>query len=101
MYLNDILIYSDTFEEYQEHDNLVLEAFEKTGLHLKLEKYEFHYQEVKYLGLIISMEGIKMDPKKITTIQNWEAPHNLNDIHAFLGFANFYHHFVQNYSKII
>jgi hypothetical protein len=100
-YLDDILIYSDTFEEHQEHVNLVLEAFEKAGLHLKLEKCEFHYQEVKYLGLIISIEGIKMDPEKITAIQDWEAPCNLKDIHAFLGFANFYHCFVRNYSKII
>jgi hypothetical protein len=100
-YLDDTLIYSDTFEGHQEHVNLVLEAFEKAGLHLKLEKYEFHCQEVKYLGLIISTEGIKMDPEKITTVQDWEAPRNLKDVHIFLGFANFYHRFVQNYSKII
>jgi hypothetical protein len=42
-----------------------------------------------------------MDPGKITTIQDWEAPHNLKDVCTFLGFANFYHCFVQNYSKII
>jgi hypothetical protein len=101
MYLDDTLIYSDTFEEYQEYVNLVLEAFEKAGLHLKPERCEFHCQEVKYLGLIISMEGIKMDPEKITTVQDWEAPRNLKDIRIFLGFANFYHRFVRNYSKIV
>jgi hypothetical protein len=69
-YLDDILIYSDTFEEYQEYVKWVLEAFEKVGLYLKLEKCEFHHQEVKYLGLIISTEGIKMDLEKITTIQD-------------------------------
>jgi menaquinone-dependent protoporphyrinogen IX oxidase len=79
-YLDDTVIYSHTFEEHQEYINQVLEAFEKAGLHLKLEKYEFHYQDVKYLGFIISMEGIKIDPEKITTIQDWEAPHNLKDI---------------------
>jgi hypothetical protein len=100
-YLDDTLIYSDTFEEHQEHVNRVLEAFEKSGLHLKPEKCRFHCQEVKYLGLIISMEGIKMDPKKITTVQDWEAPRNLKDIRAFLGFANFYRRFVRNYSKIV
>jgi hypothetical protein len=46
----------------------VLEAFEKAGLYLKPEKCEFQCQEIKYLGLIISMEGIKMDPEKITAI---------------------------------
>jgi hypothetical protein len=47
------------------------------------------------------MEGIKMDTEKITTVQDWEAPPNLKDVYIFLGFANFYHCFVQNYSKII
>jgi hypothetical protein len=100
-YLDNMLIYSHTFEEYQEHINLVLEAFEKAGLHLKPEKYELYCQEVKYLGLIISMEGIKMDPEKITTVQDREAARNLKDVRAFLGFTNFYHRFVRNYSKII
>jgi hypothetical protein len=96
-----MLIYSHTFEEYQEYVNQFLEAFEKAGLHLKPEKCEFHCQEVKYLGLIISMEGIKMDPEMITTVQDWDTPCNLEDVHTFLGVANFYHRFVQNYSKII
>jgi hypothetical protein len=64
-YLDDTLIYSDTFEEYQQHICLVLNTLAKVGLHLKPEKSEFHEQEVQYLGLMISMEGIKIDPKKI------------------------------------
>jgi hypothetical protein len=67
-YYDDILIYTDTFKEYQEHVNLVLEAFERAGLYLKPEKCTLHHQEVKYLGLIISMEVIKMDPERITTV---------------------------------
>jgi hypothetical protein len=67
-YLDDILIYSDTFEEHQKHINLVLEAFEKASFHLKPEKYKFHYQEAKYLGLIISIDSIKIDSEKITAI---------------------------------
>jgi hypothetical protein len=91
-----MLIYSDIFEEPQEHVNLALEAFEKAGLYLKPEKCEFHGQEVKYLGIIISMEGIKMDVEKITTVEDWEAPHNVKEVHAFLGFVNFYYYFVWN-----
>jgi hypothetical protein len=100
-YLDDTLIYSDTFEEHQQHIHLVLHAFAKVGLYLKPGKCEFHQQEVKYLGLIISMEGIKMDPKKIRTVQDWEPPSNLKDVHAFLGFANFYRCFIVNYSCIV
>jgi hypothetical protein len=100
-YLDNTLIYSDNFEEHQQHVRLVLTAFSKVGLYLKPKKCEFHQQEVKYLGLMISMEGIKMDPEKIRAMQDWEPPSNLKDVHAFLGFANFYHHFVRNYSHIV
>jgi hypothetical protein len=100
-YLDDRLISYDTFQEYQEHVNLVLGAFQKAGLYVKPEKCEFHHEEVEYLGLIISTEGLKMDPEKITTARDWEAPRNLKDIRAFLGFANFYHRFVRHYSNIV
>jgi transposase InsO family protein len=100
-YLDDTLIYSDNFEEHQQHVRLVLDAFAKAGLHLKPKQCEFHQQEVKYLGLIISMEGIKMDPEKIRTVQDWEPPSNLKDVRAFLGFANFYCRFVRHYSRIV
>jgi hypothetical protein len=88
-YLEDTLIYSDNLKEHQQYICLVLDTFAKVGLHLKPEIYEFHQQEVKYSGLIISMEGIKIDPKKIRAMQDWEPPSNLKDIHAFLGFAIF------------
>jgi hypothetical protein len=100
-YLDDTLIYYDNFEEYQQDVHLVLDAFTKAGLNLKPEKSEFHQQEVKYLGLIISTEGIKMDPEKIHAMQDWEPPSNLKDVHAFLGFASFYGCFVRNYSRIV
>jgi hypothetical protein len=100
-YLDNTLIYSENFEEHQQHTHLVLDAFAKVGLYLKPKKCKFHQQEVKYLGLIISMEGIKMDPEKICTMQDWEPPSNLKDGHIFLGFANFYYYFIWNYSHIV
>ena len=60
-YLDDILIYSDTMEENTRDVHQVLERLTNAGLHLKLEKCEFHKTEVKYLGLIIGADGIKMD----------------------------------------
>jgi hypothetical protein len=61
--LDDTLIYSDNYEERQQRITMVQEAFGKASLHLQQETYAFHCQEVKCLGLIISMEGIKMDLK--------------------------------------
>jgi hypothetical protein len=100
-YLNNTLIYSNKFEEHQQYVRLVLDTFAKAGLHLKPKKCDFHQQEVKYLGLIISTEGINMDPEKICPVQDWEPPSNLKDIHTFIGFANFYCHFIHNYSCIV
>jgi hypothetical protein len=93
-YLDDILIYSDDLNEYRIYIQKVLQALCDADLHLKPEKCEFHQQEVKYLGFIISMDGTKMDPVKVTTIQEWLTPMNVKDVQSFLGFANFYRCFI-------
>src|SRR4029077_9626037 len=61
---------------------------------------QFSVKEVKYLGLIVSTEGIKMDPAKVRAIQEWRAPHSVKDVQSFLGFANFYRRFIAGYSAI-
>jgi hypothetical protein len=100
-YLDDILIYSDNLDDHHTHIRKVLQALSNTDLHLKPEKCEFHCQEVKYLGFIISMSGTKMDPAKVTTIQEWPTPKNVKDVQSFLGFTNFYRHFIKSYSSIM
>jgi hypothetical protein len=100
-YLDDILIYSDNLKDHRDHVLKVLEALSKAGLHLKPEKCEFHRQEVKYLGFIISTSGTKMDPAKVATVQEWPEPRNVKDVQSFLGFANFYRWFVKGYSQIV
>jgi len=89
-YLDDILIYSDTMEEHTRHVHRVLKRLTDADLHLKLEKYEFHKTEVKYLGLFIGVDGIKIDPSKVETVKAWPPPENLRDVQVFLGFANFF-----------
>jgi hypothetical protein len=89
-YLDDILIYSDNLKDHRDHIHKVLEALSEAGLYLTPEKYEFHHQEVKYLGFIISTSSTKMDPAKVATVQEWPEPRNIKDIQSFLGFANFY-----------
>ena len=65
MYLNDILIYSNTEEEYKLHIKEVLQRLREAKLFLKLSKCEFHTQETKYLGYIVCLEGVKIDPLRI------------------------------------
>jgi hypothetical protein len=68
VYLDDILVYSKTYGEHVQHVRLILTALRDTNLRIKVEKTEFHKQEVKFLGYIVSREGLKMDSKKIEAI---------------------------------
>ena len=79
-YLDDILVYSDILDEHKIHVRRILEALSSPRLHLKREKCEFHRQEVKYLGMIVQHNGVRMDPAKVTAIVKWKAPENLTNV---------------------
>ena len=79
-YLDDILIFSKTYEEHVEHVKKVLTALRSRYLAVKLEKCEFHKQEVQFLGHIISTEGIRMDPTKITLVTEWLEPKTVKEV---------------------
>jgi len=85
-YIDDIMMYSNTLKEHKEQVYKVLKALSDAGLHLKPEKYQFHKQEGKYLGFIIGINGIRMDPEKISCILDWQTPKNVTDVQCFLGF---------------
>src|SRR3984957_8747814 len=98
-YLDDILIYSEDENQHVEQVRKVLRRLLKNELYLDIDKCEFHKKEVKYLGLIISTEGIKMDPEKVSAILDWQTPQSVGDVQSFVGFASFYRRFIQNFSK--
>jgi hypothetical protein len=99
-YLDDIIIYSKTRKAHQEHVRKVLQALQKAGLQIDINKCEFTVQETKYLGLIVTSKGIKMDPQKVKAIIDWEPPSGIKDLQSFLGFANFYKRFIKGFSTI-
>jgi hypothetical protein len=76
-------------------------SLKEAGLYLKAEKCEFHKEEVKYLGLIVGVKGIRMNLEKVQVVENWEAPEKLKVVQALLGFANFYQRFIRNYSRVV
>jgi hypothetical protein len=100
VYLDDILVYSKTYEEHIQHVHLILTALRDANLRIKVEKTEFHKKEVKFLGYIVSREGLKMDSKKIEAITSWPKPTTVKEVQSFLGFTNFYRQFIKDYSKI-
>jgi hypothetical protein len=100
VYLDDILIYSTNLEEHTAQVKKVLHKLEAAGISLKLEKCAFDQKEVHFLGCVIGVNGISMDPAKVAAIRDWATPKSAFDIQVFLGLANFYRRFVKNYSKI-
>src|SRR5882724_9102139 len=101
IYLNDILIFSNSLEDHQVHVLCVLEHFCKYNLHSKPEKCLFHTQKIEFLGFMVTSTGISMDTAKTNTVSVWLTLTNLGAVQAFLGFANFYCHFIVGFSDII
>lgn len=89
-YLDNVLIYIKTLEEHKDHVQKAVSRLGEAGLFMNIDKCHFAVKQVKYLGLILTTEGIDMDPAKAQTILDCELPTKLDELRAFLGFANFY-----------
>jgi transposase InsO family protein len=100
VYLDDILIYSEDKEQHIGHVKKVLSALQEKHLLVKLEKCEFHKQSVRFLGYILTINGIQMDESKVKAVQDWPTPTTVKELQSFLGFANFYRRFIEGYSRI-
>jgi len=100
IYLDDILVFTDTKMEHHKIVREVLEILRKNNLYLQPKKCAFETQEIEYLGLIIKPGKIAMDPAKLNGIKDWPVPKNVKEIQRFRGFANFYRRFIQDFSKI-
>eukprot|EP00731_Ephydatia_muelleri_P028380 Em0020g24a len=100
VYIDDIVIFGRTFDEHLCHVANVLSHLRQAGLKLKPEKCYFLQQEVRYLGHIVSEEGIATDPSKITAVSSWPAPLCKKDVQRFLGLANYYRRFIKEFADI-
>jgi hypothetical protein len=100
MFIDDILIYSETTEEHEEDLRVVLERLRQQKLYAKFSKCEFRMEKVAFLGHVLSAEGRAVDPSKVESVTKWEQPLNVTDIRSFLGLAGYYRKFIENFSKI-
>ena len=78
----------------------VLRHLEENDLYVKPEKCTFHTTEVDFLGMIVGKDGIKMDQEKVKAILDWPAPSSIKGVRSFLGLANFYQRFIQDYTQV-
>ena len=99
-YLDDILIYSDNELNHDAHVHKVLQRLQDAGLQADIKKCKFSVKRTKYLGFIISTDGIEVNSEKISAVESWQSPKTVKGIQSFLEFCNFYHRFICDYKKI-
>lgn len=98
VYLDDIIVFSNTPEEHMRHVGQILEMLEKHGLTLKLSKCRFFQPKVEYLGHVLSKEGVMPDPAKVETLKKWPAPTDVSALRTFLGMTGYYRKFIPHYA---
>jgi len=100
IYLDDVLIFSSTFEEHVERLRTIFTKIRESGIKLGPEKCNFATRQLTFLGHVVSQDGIKTDPKKIEALRTWKKPGTTKMLRQFLGFANYYRKFVRGYAEL-
>lgn len=100
VFMDDILIYSRTWEEHTALLTQVFDIIRKHHFFVKLSKCSFAQQEIEYLGHCISANGVTTEPSKIQVINEWPVPKNLKELRGFLGLTGYYRKFIRHYAVL-
>lgn len=101
VFLDDLIIFSETLEEHESRLMRVLARLKEYGLKLSPEKCKFFQTRVRYLGHIVSEDGVETDSEKLEALKTWPIPKNLKELKSFLGFSGYYRRFIKDYAAII
>lgn len=94
LYLDNIVVFSSSVFQHLERLEVVLGRLGIEGLKAKLQKCAFFQREVKYLGHVVSPQGVTTDPSKVEVVAQWQTPTSVSELRSFLGFASYYHRFL-------
>lgn len=100
LYVDDIHIMSKNFQEHMQHLETIFKVFLEHNVKINVKKSQFLNTKTKFLGHIISEQGITMDPDKVLAVQKFQPPKNKKQIQAFLGFVNFYRRYIRDLSQL-
>ena len=98
IYMNDILIFTQTMEEHRNIVQQVLQILANNKLSLHPKKCKFYQTKIEYLGVILSQDSVEADPTKIKGVAQWLEPWDKREVWQFLGFCNFYHKFIPGFT---
>ena len=97
IYLDDVIIFSKTYEEHLERLEQVFKRIKENGLKLSPSKCQFFKRKVKYIGHVVSESGVEPDPDKLEKVKTWPRPTNPEEVRKFLGFVGYYRKFINNF----
>jgi hypothetical protein len=100
VYLDDVLIFSNSLDEHLKHLSIVLSLLAEKQLILRLPKCHIGKSELDYLGHLVSSKGLQPSEKKVQAVSAWPIPQNITHVQQFLGFCNFYRRYIPHYSHI-
>lgn len=101
VFLDDLIVFSKTLEDHEARLIKVLNRLKEYGLKLSPEKCKFFQSSVRYLGHVVSEQGVETDSEKIAALKTWPVPQHLKELKAFLGFCGYYRKFIKGYSSIM
>ena len=101
IYLDDLIIFSNTFEEHLERLEIVFNRLKECNLKLASKKCYLLQREVKYVGFIVSEDGISTDPSKVDKVKNWPTPTCAEEVRQFVAFSGYYRRFIKDFSKVV
>ena len=99
-FIDDVIVGMEMEEEHDEIVAEVIRRLEKNNLYVKLEKYKWKIREVEFLGVVIGLEGIKMEKEKVKGVLEWLILRYVKDVQKFLGLANYYRQFIEGFAAI-
>ncbi len=101
IYLDDIIIYSKILKKHKRHVRLILNRLREADLQINIDKCKFYVQKTIFLELLMSIERLKMNSRKVQAVVDWSTLNNLTQMQFFIDFCNFYRRFIKNFSKIV